>query len=202
MKKLLLLALLSVCVGAVGADVPDDANSTCEPWDTNGCVFVTPGCTANGNDAGNDAVTVLVRNEFGDPIEGSVVEIDFGDCPNLFICNPDGLTGTTNVAGMVVMNPQVGGCDMCTVIVRADGVSICTYTPPDGVDPTVRSTDWDGSAANGQVTGADFGFFAAAFKTTQDECANYNCDEGGVTGTDFAIFAESFKAPDSCVPCP
>jgi hypothetical protein len=197
MKKLLLLALLTVCVGTVGAEVPDEENSTVEPWDTNGCVFVSPSCVTSSL---VDTVRITVRNADGDPIVGSDVQIVLDDCTDLCFCTPDGLVGISGPGGVITLDPEVGGCDECTVIVRASGVTIATYTPPGPGRPTVRSTDWNGSACDGNVTGADFAFFADAFKSTQDECADYNCD-GAVTGTDFSIFATAFKAGDGGEPC-
>lgn len=192
MRRFLPLALVFVLMGAAAADIPDEENSSCEPWDTNGCAFITPGLPSEGKSA-SDCITVLVRNADGDPLEGIDVEVDFSDCTELCWCDPPmESTGPTNAAGITVICFSGGGCEQCTVIVRADGVTICVYQD-------VRSTDWDGSACDGIVGGADFAFFATAFKVTQDPCADYNCD-GAVTGADFAIFAVSFQFGDACPP--
>jgi hypothetical protein len=124
------------------------------------------------------------------PIEGADAEIDLSQCSNLCI-DPveDGLSGITGPDGTVTLNPRVGGCEDCIVLIKASDVVIALYT-------RVVSTDWDGSRADGKVAGADFAFFATAFKQTQDTCADYNGD-GLVSGPDFAIFAASFASGDA-----
>lgn len=198
MKRISLTVAALLILGSAGvmAAVPDADNSSVEPWDTYGQAFVAPG---GGSPllTNVDEVTVTVRNSDGDPISGAEVLIDLGqgsgltdECPNLCLDPIDpGLTGVTNTSGIAVLNPRVGGCDNCSVLVKADGVTIAFYD-------SITSTDWDGSAADGAVTGADFAFFAAAFKSTQDPCADYNGDDA-VTGTDFAFFASSFKGGDA-----
>lgn len=179
---------------ATPSNIPDPDESDCGIWDINGCVFVSP-----GQESHIDQVTITVRNADGDPIEGSVVEVIFTEC-TVLICEPSGLTGITGEDGTVTLNPSLGGCDEidspvlgdCTVVVRADNVTISAYT-------RVASTDWDGAQADAAVTGADFAFFAVAFKLTQDPCADYNCD-GVVSGTDFTLFAIAFSLADHCLP--
>lgn len=189
MKRFLILALMIALVGPALANIPDEANSTCEPWDTNGCALISPGTPAEGKSS-VDCVTITVRNSDGDPIAGSEVVMDFGDCNNLCWCDPPAISGTTGADGVVVICPSGGGCEDCSVVIRADGVTICSYG-------AVRSPDWNGTECDGLVTGADFAFFATAFKVTQDTCADYNCD-GPVTGIDFAIFATAFAFGDAC----
>jgi hypothetical protein len=157
------------------------------PWDIYGKAFVSPGPNSEG---GVGEIVVTVRNMDCEPIEGSVVEVDFSDCFDVCI-NPgeNGLTGISDEQGVVVLNPQVGGCEECTVIVRASGVTIAVYY-------TMASTDWNGQEADGVVGVADFAFFSAAFKVTGDECADFNGDEV-VNGLDFSIFSTSFKRGDA-----
>jgi hypothetical protein len=174
------------------AEVPDPDLSTVQPWDVYEQAFVAPG-DGSGSRSNVDEVYIQVLNSNGDAIEGATVVIDLagggGDlrsgCQTLCLDDGDaGLVGVTNEAGMLVLNPRVGGCDECTIIVRANGLTIATYE-------FINSTDWDGVATDGRVTGADFAFFATAFKSTQDPCGDYNGD-GAVTGSDFAVFATSF----------
>lgn len=186
MKYLSFPLLLTMLPGlGFAVDVPDDATSTCMPWDVTRLPFVTPGqCSSVDN------LYVSVRNEFGDPITGADVLIDLNGCENIVVYDPSSLEGTTDANGLVVLNPSAGGCQFdCTVLVKADGVTICSYFTG------CVSTDWDGATTDGAVTGADFAFFAQAFKATQDACADYSND-GAVTGVEFATFAESFKCPD------
>lgn len=186
MKKLAFLALLVILQGAAVASIPDPDLSTCHPWDETQTPFGTPSQCSDVDD-----LLVSVLNSEGDPIEGATVVIDLSDCDELIIGDPNSLTGTTDEFGLVLMNPDVGGCQFgCTVLVKANNATICNYFTG------FVSTDWNGDEADGAVTGADFAFFANAFKLTQDDCADYNGD-GSVTGTDFAVFATSFKCPDS-----
>jgi hypothetical protein len=181
----ILILVLGVC--AATAETPDPPCADVMPWDVYGKAFVTPGASSEG---GVGEIVVTVRNMDCEPIEGSFVEVDFSDCPNVCI-NPedDGLTGVSGEQGVVVLNPQVGGCDECTVIVRASGVTIATYQ-------SMASTDWNGQEADGVVGVADFAFFSTAFKVTGHECADFNGDEV-VNGLDFSIFSTSFKRGDA-----
>jgi hypothetical protein len=176
-----LILALGIYQGAAG--VPDPC-SEITPWLD--IAYVTPGPNSEG---GVGEVIITVRNDNCDPIPNADVWIDLSDCQDLCINPGDaGLAGTTNAEGVVVLNPQVGGCEDCLVIIRANGVTIFAY-------PRITSTDWNGQEADGVVGVADFAFFSTAFKVTQDLCADYNGD-GAVNGTDFSIFATSFKRAD------
>lgn len=199
---LVVVILLSSSIHA-SAEVVDPDLSTVQPWDIYDQAFVAPG-DGSGPRSNVDEVFVEVLNSDGDAIEGATVVIDLagggGDlrsgCQTLCVDNGDaGLTGTTNEFGLAVLNPRVGGCDHCTVLVRANSVTIAVYD-------FINSTDWDGAAADGRVTGADFAFFATAFKDPQNDypCADYNGD-GVVTGTDFSVFAVSFNEGDANEAC-
>lgn len=176
------------------AEVVDPDLSTVEPWDTYDLALVAPG---GGRFTGIDSVTVEVRNQDGDPIEGATVVIDLGGgggglgrgCDVCVDPVDPGLTAVTDASGTAVLNPKVGGCDVCTVIVRANGVTIAVYE-------VIVSTDWNGFDADGMVTGADFAFFSTAFKQSQDPCSDYLGD-GGVSGSDFSFFSTSFKGDDT-----
>lgn len=168
--------------------IPDADLSSALPWDEYGHALVTPGAQSAVGE-----VVVLALYEVGscqEPVEGADVEIDLSQCSNLCV-DPveDGLSGITGPDGSVTLNPRVGGCEDCVVLIRAHGVAIAAYL-------RVVSTDWDGSRADGKVAGADFAFFATAFKQTQDTCADYNGD-GVVSGPDFAILAASFASGDA-----
>jgi hypothetical protein len=180
----------------VSAEVIDPDLSTVEPWDTYGLALVAPG---GGRFTGIDSVTVEVRNQDGDPVEGATVVIDLGgsgggddprsECDVCVDPVEPGLTGVTDEFGIAYLNPKVGGCDVCTVVVRANGVTIAVYE-------LIVSTDWNGFNADGMVTGADFAFFSTSFKQSQDPCSDYLGD-GGVSGSDFSFFSTSFKGDDT-----
>jgi hypothetical protein len=184
MKKLVALALLVMLQGAAVASNPEPDNCNCIPWDETQIPFGTPSECSDVDD-----LLVSVRDGNQEPIVGACVTVDLSDCDEL--TGDDYAKGTTNELGLALINVNAGGCQFgCTVIVRVEGVTICVYTTG------FVSTDWNGDEGDGAVTGADFAFFANAFKQTQDDCADYNGD-GGVTGTDFSVFATSFKCPDS-----
>ena len=192
--KLLLAAIMSLILGTSAlsapavSDVPDADQSDVEPWDTFDQAFTTPGSPDAGSHV--DDVTATIRYTNGNPVPFSHVWVDVSGCPGL-CTDPsmDGLSGSTDVNGVVVLNPRVGGCADCEVLVFADGVRIRSYEK-------IRSTDWDGASADGALSGADFSFFAGALKETQDSCADYDND-GHVSGLDFSFFATSFKLGDA-----
>lgn len=168
--------------------VPDPDVSYAQPWDDYGRVLVTPGSQSS---VGEVNVAVLYQSGVCvEPIAGSAVEIDLSDCSTLCIDSAhDGLFGVTDEDGMAILDPRVGGCEECVVLVKASGVTIAVYD-------RVVSPDWDGAQADGHVGGADFAFFATAFKQSQDTCADYNGD-GLVSATDFSLFSQSFQAGDA-----
>ena len=173
---------------AVGGSLSNSLSSV-EPWDTYGQAFVIPG-------AGADNVQITALTGCGDPIPNAVVEIDLSGCSGLCIDTPNGLSGTTNAQGSVVLNPAVGGCDDCPVVVRVNGTVLRTYN-------RITSTDWDGCRADGQVDGADSTFFAGkAILGTYDTCVDYN-GSGTLDGFDLATFSASLiNADQNDVLCP
>jgi len=179
-----------VCGTAI-ADVPD-ADLSGTSWDGNGDgtrAFVTPSAATTGLGAVSDDVLITVLNNAGIGIGAADVEIDFAGCTDVCVdpTGDAGLTGVTAGDGTVTLNPRVGGCESCTVLVRANGVTIGQYSQ-------VVSTDWnsDTGPADGTVGGPDFAFFATAFNVTQDTCADYD-NNGAVGGPDLATFATSFN---------
>lgn len=160
------------------------------PWDWFENAFMAPG-TDDGSGSPVGEVGVLVKDEDGNIIADAHVVIDLSDCSTLCIDPHDaGLSGMTNDEGEIYLNPAVSGCEDCTVLVKADDLTIRTFHG-------VTSSDWDGSAADGFVNSADFAFFAAAYKQTQDDCANYDRSHPGVGNLEFAWFAISFKWGDA-----
>lgn len=179
------IIVLAISIGVATAGIPPVPCSRAMPWDDYGHALVTPG---PGSEGGVGEVEVFVCYD-DEPVAGADVAIDLSDCQHLCINPGDaGLAGITDSDGIVILNPQVGGCEDCNVIIRANGITIRTYFG-------IKSTDWNGDEADGIVGVSDFAFFATAFKVTQDECADYNGD-GAVNGTDFALFATSFRRLD------
>jgi hypothetical protein len=128
-----------------------------------------------------DEISVTVRDRDRDPVANAAVQVDLSTCSNLCLDSPDGLSGTTDLSGHVVLNPRGGGCSTCTAAIRADGITLGTY-------PGVASPDWDGSWADGRISLADSAFFAQAYQVG-DLCADYN-GTGTVELADFNIWAQ------------
>jgi hypothetical protein len=191
MKWAIILIFVFVALsGSTFAQDPYPDSCKVIPWDWFENVFMAPG-TDDGSGSPTGQVGVLVKDEDGNTISGAHVVIDLSDCDNLCIDPTDaGLSGMTNDEGEIYLNPAVGGCEDCTVIVKADDFPIRTFHG-------VTSTDWNGSAADGFVNSEDFAFFAAAFKQTQDDCANYDRSHEGVGAIEFAWFSISFKWGDA-----
>ena len=167
---LLLLLTIAPIVGdtaQVAAQV-SPADCTVEPWDTFTHAFVCPGGSYGYSpDAG---VKITVRNSTNDPVSGALVEIDFSDCSTLCI-DPitNGLSGTTDQSGTVILKPRVGGCATCAVLVKANGILIRSYTE-------VVSGDVDGDGIK-NIT--DYAWFQ---KHKTSHCADLN---GNGVGLDF-----------------
>jgi hypothetical protein len=166
------------------ADVPDPQYCEVAPWDAWGQAFVTPGQQSNA-----DEITITVHNNADLPIDGADVELDFSGCANR--CEGTaGLTGQTGGTGTLVLNPAMGGCEDCTVIVRANGVTIATYT-------RMVSTDWNGAACGGNTGPTSLAFFAAAFNTGSGSCASYLVYDGNPGPGDLGKVANSFNSGDA-----
>jgi hypothetical protein len=164
------------------ADVPDPQYCSVSPWDSWEQAFVTPGQESNA-----DEITITVHNNADLPIDAADVELDFSGCAAR--CEGTlGLSGLTAATGLLTLNPEMGGCEDCTVIVRANGVTIATYS-------RMVSTDWSGASCDGQCDPIDLSFFAASFNVTGDACADYNND--GVDPADLSKFANSFNSGDT-----
>jgi hypothetical protein len=168
---------------------PDSSQSTVEPWDSYGHAFVAPGTGTSP-----DSVTVTLRDALGAPCRLADVEIDLSDCSTLCIDTPDGLSATADTNGIAHIDPRAGGCGVCDVIVRANGVDIRVYS-------MIRSADWDSLWANGQVDNWDVIYFSRQFQSgSPDPCADYNGD-GMVDNVDFHIQSLCWQASND-VTCP
>ncbi len=151
----------NLCDGAT----PDSELCSVEPCDTNNQVLVCPGLQENGL----DDITIEIHDQEDQPIKDAWVEIDFGECEKL--CDDgawDEHGGLTDENGVIVIDPLVGGCEDCTVIVRCNCEVIRTFD-------RVVSPDWNGSWANGRVDEEDGQFFTYALSVNHP-CGDYNGD--------------------------
>jgi hypothetical protein len=143
-------------------------------------------------------MTITVRDASGTPLAGVHVEVGFFGCANLCIDYPEsGLTGTTDPAGQVTLDPRVGGCAGCTIQVTADGLVIRTFS-------RVISPDWDGTTADGRVNAADIAWFNSVYGSgIYNVCADYNMD-GSVSLSDVVYLSGAQGATNSyrCYPYP
>lgn len=168
------------------ADPPCPPVTSVSPWDAYGQAFVSPGA----GPADELTVTIQEADCEPGPFPGINIEIDVSQCSGLCVnSGDDGLTGVTDEESTAALNPEVGGCGDCVVVIYGNGVALSVFD-------RIVSTDWDGTEADGRVDARDFAFFATAFRVTQSACADYTGD-GVVGGADFALFAEAFKSADA-----
>lgn len=131
MSKFVRIALL-VALGAMTvasaafAVVPDPTFSSCGT-----CIVLSPN-GANG-DPGL-LFTVVVKDQFNNPINASNVVVDFGTLPVTLCSGQEAgfakvgqtVTGSTNLSGTVSFSFRGFGAGVGTIKVYADGVQICT----------------------------------------------------------------------------
>jgi len=112
---------IALAVSTAEAAVPSPATSTCPA-----SVFLTSD--------GACCFDVIVRDVAGNPVPGSTVNVDFGDC-RVTLCpvQPPGITiqgngviASTDAAGVAhicICGTIKGQCD---ATIRADGILLCT----------------------------------------------------------------------------
>ena len=162
------------------AAVPSAANSTVPA-----CVAACP--------LGDIAFDVTVRDLANNPVQGSLVVIDFSDCPGAYICTlpsspPDPyvvdlpsrtIRLMTDAAGLAHFPLRVGGiCAASTVRVFADGILLAQRA--------MASADQDGDGFTANLLNNDAALFFAKLGTT-DPTADLDCD-GDVDQDDQNVF--------------
>ena len=189
MRTLLIsvLAILSLAVATVAsAGIPSASTSTVVAVGEG-----TPTCNPNtavvcpASDMGWVKITVTVRNIYGDPLPGKLVNCYAIPVTGTFCFCPgeDPQSGTTDEFGVVdFYYHDFGGCGDMQWGADCEGV---VFNPSNII--YIASPDNNGDC---QVNLVDFGNFATAFLTT-DPCSDYNCD-GLVDLVDFGIFATHF----------
>jgi hypothetical protein len=142
-----------VCPAMSSVGIPEPDQCQVSQWDIYGQAVIVPGNPTDGSGDVFDDVDITIRNLEGNVIPDALVEIVFEDCPNLCLDPVDpALSGFTNSAGQISLNPNAGGCNECTVLIRSEGIVIRVY-------PRVVSPDWDGTSADGQVDDFDLDYF-------------------------------------------
>ena len=136
-----------------------------------------------GGDLHNVIVTVTVRDCYGAPLSGLMVDVspgptgpppDFCFCDSVKTVGPTDVTGTTSAT-----YSRFGGCGSLQFY-----ATIGTVVAGPSPAITIGSPDNNGDC---QVDLIDFGNFAVQYFTA-NTCSDYNCD-GIVDLIDFGIFA-------------
>lgn len=190
LTRLVLLSMALAIPGAARAGVPSPFNSTLPA-----CMALCP--------LGDLPFTVVVRDIANGPVAGSVVVLDFSQCPGAHICEPWGydpytvnvaartILATTDAAGAIVFPARVGGTGAAgSVRVYADGVFLKAYA--------LASPDQDGTGAvydGPPVGGNDIALFTPKLGTT-DRTADFTCD--GLVNEDDRII-EYYHYGQSCL---
>lgn len=128
-----------------------------------------------------------------------MVRIFLCDSHNVCVDPIDPDLGNKNAdgQGVVHFNPRVGGCDECTIIIRADGVPIREFH-------RIVSTDWDGAAADGRVDDADQAYMQWACNQVGIPCVDYN-GNGSCDASDLQKFGSAYNRdqnPNGCIRVP
>jgi hypothetical protein len=174
-------ALMLLVAGGAGAriiGIPSPYNSTVPA-----CMALCP--------MGDLPFVVVVRDLASNPIAGSLVVLDFSQCPGASLCRQLGgdpyildpaartLRALTDANGSIDFHARVGGTGgPGSVRVFVDGVLLKYYA--------LASPDQDGDGVVGYGTGADDAMFAAKLGTS-DPTADFNCD-GHVDLSDQQVF--------------
>ena len=187
MRALLIsvLAILSLALVTVAsAGIPSASTSTVVAVGEG-----TPACNPNtavvcpASDMGWVKITVTVRNIYGDPLPGKIVNcyaIVVSGGPFCFCPGEDPQSGTTDVNGEIdFYYHDFGGCGELQWGADCEGV---VFAPSNII--YIASPDNDGDCQVGLV---DFGNFAGSY-LTPDPCCDYDCS-GLVDLVDFGTFA-------------
>ncbi len=190
MRTLLIsiLAVLSLAVAtAASAGIPSASTSTVVAVGE-----LTPTCNPNtavvcpASDMGRVKVTVTVRNIYGDPLPGKIVNcyaIPVTGGPFCFCPGEDPQTGTTDINGEAIFYyTDFGGCGDMQWGADSEGI---VFNPSNII--FIASPDNNGDCI---VNLVDFVNFASAYLTA-DPCCDYNCD-GIVDLVDFVTFASHY----------
>lgn len=192
MSKFLRIALLAglgviVAASAAFAVVPDPTFST-----VGNCLVIAPG--------GEYSFSVVVRDQFNNPIGNSSVTIDFSGAAGSHVCSAQDagftsaggntITGTSAPTGLVTFTTHGGGSATGTIKIYASGVQIASLT-------RVVSPDITGDFF---VNVSDLGAYGAA-QLSGNLAADFNCD-GFVNVSDLGLFAASQLNHSGDVHCP
>jgi hypothetical protein len=197
------------------------ATSGSKPWPSTSTVTVAPGvlfvCPYGDGELLSEkglTISASIRDVLGSPARG-IPATDFfliGCGQDLRICSQPSPfpTGSTDVNGFIALDGRIAasGCDNAGVRLVVQGIIF-----PDCLPIQARSADvklaggcpGDFICADGQVSAADFAYFASHYKTagnpgaTYSACLDIAAPYGGALGAaDFARFAVHFRANHSC----
>ena len=186
------LVLVLGLTGVAFASVPDAGTSTVEAEAQGTACDPDTAVVCPASDFGWILVTVTVRNRYGDPLPGKVVDCwaielcEFCWCPGESL--QTSVTDSTGAAYFVFSD--FGGCCDLQFGAQSEGV---IFNPSNVI--AVKSPDRN---ADCFVNAVDFSLFAAVYGTS-DCCFDLNCD-GFVDAVDFSLFAAHFG--HGCPPTP
>jgi hypothetical protein len=181
------LVILSLAVAGVAtAGIPNATTSTVEREGQG-----VPGCDPDiavvcpASDLGQIQVTVTVRNIYGDPLPGKVVDCWAEEVAGVFCWCPgeSAQVDTSDMSGQCFFYfTDFGGCGTLQFGAQSEGVN---FTPSPTID--VSSPDINADCV---VDLLDFIIFAGEYHGT-NPCCDYNCD-GTVDLLDFITFAAHY----------
>jgi hypothetical protein len=181
------MVILSLAVAGVAtAGIPNASTSTVEREGQG-----IPGCDPDiavvcpASDMGMIQVTVTVRNIYGDPLPGKIVDCWAIEVAGPFCwCPGESLqTDTSDINGQCFFYfHNFGGCGTIQFGAQSETV---VFTPSPTIE--VRSPDINGDCI---VNLTDFIAFASMYLTA-NPCGDYNCD-GIVNLTVFIVFASHY----------
>ena len=181
------LVVLSLAFATVAsAGIPSASTSTVVAvGEGSGACDPNTGVVCPASDMGWIRITVTVRNIYGDPLPGKIVNCYAIPLPGPFCFCPgeDPQSGTTDANGEVdFYYTDFGGCGNIQWGADCEGV---VFNPSNII--YIASPD---NNADCIVNLIDFGNFAAAYFTA-NPCHDFNCD-GIVNLVDFGIFATHY----------
>jgi hypothetical protein len=182
------MVILSLAVAGVAtAGIPNATTSTVEREGQGSPGTCDPdiAIVCPASDISAIQVTVTVRNIYGDPLPGKIVDCWAEEVAGVFCwCPAESLqTDTSDINGQCFFYfSDFGGCGTIQFGAQSEGVN---FVPSPTIE--VRSPDINGDC---QVSLLDFIAFAALYGTI-DPCGDYDCD-GAVGLNDFIVFASHY----------
>lgn len=205
--------LFAVCgllaASAAMASVPSPANSTCP---IPACIYLV-GDDGIGNIDPVGTFCLTVRDLANQPINNSLVVVDFSACSGLVLCDNNDPGYTVNCSNQTVAGFTTTGGVVCFKI-KGHGTNVLGNQPPynpygcakifaDGVllcdNLSVSVFDQDGGGLGGPDLSA---WLADFFGGLDPSRSDYDCSGPPLAGSDLSIWLTTFFAGGSTSNCP